>query len=164
MWQRDNRTWTIEFKSYVSLHPIVWITYIYVVWWRPHTLVKNSYFMQSVLVWFCLKKMPWPYKNFFKKEEKLSSCLRSAYRVYRRLWFCHCNTVPEPIPPPQTTTNTLTLCKLHNAIHCIQNVHTHHHIPGYASGMLGQTFGCQNGFNCCGMCLTIPLIFLEIEA
>ena len=39
---------------------------------------ENSYFMQSVLVLFCLKKMPWSYK-FFRKTKKFPNCLRSAY-------------------------------------------------------------------------------------
>ena len=60
---------------HVGLHLFVWITYIYVVSWK-----KNSYFMQSVLVLFCLKKMPWSYNSFSgKQKKKFPYCLQSAY-------------------------------------------------------------------------------------
>ena len=47
--------------------------------------------------------------------------------------------VPELIPQPQTTTNTLTLCKVDNGIQCLWNVHTDHQIPGYATDVTNAT-------------------------
>ena len=37
-----------------------------------HERKKKSYFMQSVLVLFCLKKMPWSYNSFSGKQKKSS--------------------------------------------------------------------------------------------
>ena len=54
---------------HVGLHLFVWITYIYVASW------KKSYFMQSVLVLFCLKKMPWSHNSFSGKQRKVQVLL-----------------------------------------------------------------------------------------
>ena len=96
---------------HVGLHLFVWITYIYVVSWK-----KPSYFMQSVLVLFCLKKMPWSYNSFSGKQKKKSSPITYNQHTQWRLRFWPWSIVPEPILPPQITTNTLTLWKVHYAI------------------------------------------------
>ena len=85
---------------HVGLHLFVWITYIYVVSWRK----KPSYFMQSALVLFCLKKV-WSYNSFSGKHKKVPLLLTISIRKEDRDF-----DLEEPILPPQTTTNTLTLC------------------------------------------------------
>ena len=92
-------------------HLSVWISYIYVVSW------KNSYFMQSMLVLFYMKKCHDLITFFFWKTKKFHLLLTNQH-TYRRLQILHWHIAPtEPIPPPQTT--TLTLCKVHSAIHCL---------------------------------------------
>ena len=103
----------LNLNLHVGLHLFVWITYIYVVSWKEK---KNSYFMQSVLVLFCLKKMPWSYNSFSGKQKKSPYCLQVSIR--KEDWDFDLEVfVPEPILPPQTTTNTLTLWKIHYAIY-----------------------------------------------
>ena len=79
--------------------------------------LASSYFMQSVLVLFCLKKMPWSYNSFSKKKnpKKFPYCLQSAYiKKTEILTLKYCPRTNPPTSNHHQHTNFVkgTLCYL----------------------------------------------------
>ena len=117
MWQKGNRTWPIEFKSTCRPTPVLWITYNYVVSWNnPHTLCI-LYFNQC-LFYFVWRKCHYLI-TIFLENKKVPLLLQISILIEDWDFAIEILSQNQPLHLKPAPTHYHSLCKVHNAIHCL---------------------------------------------